>query len=280
MRRSIILLAVAAMLLIPFTVEARITKIVITRTESPTFSGTSFGTVGQYEKIVGRAYGEVDPHDPLNAIIEDIRLAPRNARGHVEYDTDFYILKPIQMNQGNGLLFYNVANRGNLGGLSAINIGVTGGNDPTGAGDGFAMKRGYTFLWGGWQADVLPGGNRMTFNAPVATNGGAVITGRVRTEYIVSTPPANKTQNLGQGWFTGTSHDSYETVSTDNTKPMATLTKRVKEKDPRVLVPNSDWAFTDCSTGWPGVPDTKKICLKDGFDPNYIYELLYTAKNP
>ena len=41
-----------------------ITHIEITRTESPTFEGHAFGSVGQYEKLVGRAYGEVDPNDP------------------------------------------------------------------------------------------------------------------------------------------------------------------------------------------------------------------------
>src|SRR5207302_378927 len=65
--------------------QARITRIVITRVERPTFGGASFGSVGQFEKLVGTAYGEVDPKDPHNAIIQDIALAPRNAHGMVEY---------------------------------------------------------------------------------------------------------------------------------------------------------------------------------------------------
>jgi len=257
--------------------EARITKIVINRFESPTFGGASFGNAGKYEKIVGRAYGEVDPRDPLNAIITDIDKAPRNVRGYVEYDTDFCILKPMFTNQGNGLLFYNVLNRGNKGGFNQLNLGVVGGNDPTTGGDGFALKRGYTFLWSGWQADVLLGDNRMTFKAPVATNGGVEITGRIRTEYIVGA--STNTLNLSSSFSTGLTHDSYETVSLDNST--ATLTRRVREADPRIPIPNSDWAFADCSNvPFPGVPNTKKISLKGGFDPNFIYELLYTAKNP
>lgn len=39
--------------------------------ESPTFDGMSFGTVGQYEKLRGRADGEVDPLDPRNKQITD-----------------------------------------------------------------------------------------------------------------------------------------------------------------------------------------------------------------
>ena len=39
--------------------DARITRIVVDRVEAPTFGGASFGNVGQYEKLVGRAYGEL-----------------------------------------------------------------------------------------------------------------------------------------------------------------------------------------------------------------------------
>src|SRR3989441_10563945 len=78
------------------TVEARITRIAITSIQSPALGGASFGDVGQFEKLTGTAYGEVDPHHPLNKIIQDIDLAPRNARGMVEYSTDIYILKPIE----------------------------------------------------------------------------------------------------------------------------------------------------------------------------------------
>src|SRR5689334_937884 len=65
--------------------EARVTRVEIVSVQSPTFGGVSFGSAGQYEKLGGRVYGEVDPTDPRNAVIADIGLAPRNARGMVEY---------------------------------------------------------------------------------------------------------------------------------------------------------------------------------------------------
>ena len=70
----------------------------LTFNEAPTiaFGGASFGNVGSYEKIQGRAFGELDPANPLNAVITDITLAPRNARGMVEYAVDFYILRPVE----------------------------------------------------------------------------------------------------------------------------------------------------------------------------------------
>ncbi len=274
-RRSLVLWLRMLLVAFPSLAYAQIKEIVYT--ESAAFGGRSFGAVGPYVKVVGSAYGEVDPSNPLNAVITDVDLAPRNAAGKVKYSTNFYMLRPANPALGNGLLYYNVVNRGNKG--NALNRGVVGGNDPTDAGDGLAMDRGYTILWSGWQPDVLPGLGRLTMTVPVATNpDGTEITGVVRTEYIVNA--TTSTQDLGAGSFTGGStHASYETVSLDNAS--TTLTRRVKETDPRQTIPISQWAFANCSaTPFPGVPSTTKICLQGGFSPNYIYELLYMAKNP
>ena len=46
-------------------------------------------------------------------------------------------------------------------------------------------------------------------------------------------------------------------------------------------VPSDDWAFADCRTApFPGTPDPSRICLRSGFDPSRLYELVYTAKDP
>src|SRR5207245_4665886 len=149
-------------------------RTVITRAERPTFGGASFGSVGQFEKLVGTAYGEVDPKDPHNAIIQDIALAPRNAHGMVEYSADVYIIKPIDMSKGNGMIFYNQHNRGNKGGLNTFNLNTVGGNEPAntpqGAGDGLLQEMGYTLVWSGWQPDVLAGNRRLTAAAARPTN--------------------------------------------------------------------------------------------------------------
>jgi len=145
--------------------DARITKIQITRVEKPTFEGTSFGAVGPYEKLVGRAYGEVDPKDPRNAVIVDIANAPKNARGMVEYDTDIYILKPIDNAKGNHRLWFEVNNRGNLPAYESMTEAHVDGNDPTkaaDAGNGFLMRQGYTILEAGWDISAPNGGGRFT----------------------------------------------------------------------------------------------------------------------
>ena len=90
----------------------------------------------------------------------------------VEYSTDIHILKPVDLARGNGVLFFNVVNRGNKGGLSSYNAGISGTtatiNQAADAGDGFMMRHGFSLVWFGWQADVLAGDNRLTMQVPVA----------------------------------------------------------------------------------------------------------------
>ena len=65
-----------------------------------------------HERISGKIHGEVDPADPKNAGITDIDLAPRNARGTVEYIATFSLVKPKDMTKASGVLLYTVVNRG------------------------------------------------------------------------------------------------------------------------------------------------------------------------
>jgi hypothetical protein len=156
----------------PARPNGQVTRIVLDRVESPTFEGQSFGAVGPYEKLVGRAFGEVDPAHPLNASLVYLDRAPRNARGMVEYDVDVYVLKPIDMDRGNRTLLYDVVNRGNKPLFSLLNVSSAGGNDPSTAvdsGDGWAMRQGYTLVWSGWQGDAPPGNGRLTARFPLAT---------------------------------------------------------------------------------------------------------------
>ena len=97
-------------------VDARVVRVEITHVESPTFAGRFFGDVGLYEKLIGRVFGEVDPEALGNEVIVDLQLAPRNARGQVEYVADLLILRPIDRAKGNGRVFFEVNN------LSLIHI--------------------------------------------------------------------------------------------------------------------------------------------------------------
>src|SRR6266404_8926681 len=172
--------------------HARVKKIQITAKESPTFGGYSWPGVGQYEKIVGKAFGELDPNDSKNAAIVDLQLAPRNANGKVDYSFDFYILKPLDLAKGNHKMLYEPPNRGRKT-ITALNRGV-GGNDPGSVKDAsilansFLMPQGYSISFSGW--DSSAGTSTADFNAtitlPIARNpDGSSITGP-SYEYIVS----------------------------------------------------------------------------------------------
>ncbi|HEY3093508.1 MAG TPA: hypothetical protein VGJ52_10440, partial [Vicinamibacterales bacterium] len=125
-----VVFAAALLLVAASAADARITKIRIVTKESPTFGGYAFTGAGQYEKLVGKAYGELDPNDPKNSVIVDLKLAPRNARGKVEYAVDFYILKPIDLAKGNHKVMYEPPNRG---GKTHDTLNRGGGGDDPGA---------------------------------------------------------------------------------------------------------------------------------------------------
>src|SRR5262245_50442487 len=59
-------MAAIVVLVSPTVAQARAVKIQVTGVQNPTFGGTSFGAVGQYEKIRGTFTGLVDPGDPKN----------------------------------------------------------------------------------------------------------------------------------------------------------------------------------------------------------------------
>ncbi len=124
------------------TADAHITRIVIEHRDSPAYKGQSFGEAGRYERLTGHAYGELDPKDPLNAIITDLALAPRNARGMVEYSATFSLAKPMDLTKASGVLIYEVPNRGR----SALAIAAA---NPGAMADFF--KRGHILLSSGWQ---------------------------------------------------------------------------------------------------------------------------------
>ncbi|MCC6365086.1 MAG: hypothetical protein IT165_16355 [Bryobacterales bacterium] len=247
--------------------SARITRVTITSVQSPTFGGATFGNAGQYKKIVGKAFGEVDPNDPHNAVITDIGLAPRNARGMVEYSMDIYLLLPLDLSKGNGKLFYEINNRGNKLALSgtfgSVNSSPTGGNDPTttaDAGNGFLMRQGYAIAWSGWDASVAPGNNLLTITVPRVTNpDGSSITGRALEEFFID----NSTTMTGALTYAAATLDQSQ----------ATLTVRNRYADSPVSIPASAWQYADART-------IRLLPAGTPFQPGTLYEFTYPAKDP
>ena len=75
--------------------------------------GTNAWLVASEEQISGRAFGELDPKLPANAIIQDIELA-KDADGKVRYVASFVIYKPVDLGQASGLMWHDVPNRGRV----------------------------------------------------------------------------------------------------------------------------------------------------------------------
>ena len=245
--------------------QARITKITIARIESPTFEGRSFGKVGQYEKLVGRIAGEIDPADPHNAIITDIDFAPRNARGKIEYETDIMILRPVDRSAGNHKLWYELTNRGSILAFPQINDALSGGNDPSkaaDAGNGFLMTAGFSILFSGWDTTAAPGGNRFVMKAPVAVNPDrSPIIGPALEEFSID----DNTTMVGSLTYPAATLD----------KSDATLTMRTRYEDQPIVVPRDGWDYVN-ETGTA----IRLSGAQTPFQQGALYEFVYQAKNP
>ena len=258
------------------SLELRITE------REPFADGHSFEDAGPYERLVGRAHFAVDPENRAYADVVDFDKVPRNADGLVEYASDVCILKPA--GPGKRRLLFGYGNRGNKRELQFFNDAPASNAPRTlrDAGNGFLMRRGYTVVWAAWEGDLLPGDGRMLLDVPVARDGAQPLTGLVRTEFIADRPGIS-TFPLS-GWA---STRSYPTVSLDTTR--AKLTRRRYPGDAREPIASGAWTFarTEGGVGLDAqgaesalVESDTNIHVFDGFEPGWIYELVYTARDP
>lgn len=260
----LLLLLVAILAVAPL--RARVTQVSVTKIESPTFGGASFGSVGQYELIQGTITGEVDPANPQNAVIADIDNGPRNSHGFVSYTSDFQILRPIDLARGNHRILFDLPNRGNATAIGLFNGGSPNNKTTSGTpGNGFIMNQGYTLVEGAWDISAPSTGFAVQF--PIATNPDAsVITGIALEEFDIDKNATPTTERL-----------NYAAATPD--KSQATLTVRENYEDSPMVIPASGWDYTDATltaiklTSGPfGAPGS--------FGPTALYEFTYMAKNP
>jgi hypothetical protein len=228
--------------------------------------GHEFGAAGAYVRIKGVARGTLDPDAPQNAVIVDLDKAPRNAKGLVDYATDFDILRPKDPLRGSSILVYDVPNRGSkrifnlLDDIPANDPART--NDPKtreDAGLGFCLGRGYSLVWSGWDPGAPRANSGLGAEFPAALDRGKPLTQRIRDEFHIGTRAA------GDG---SVRRLSYPAASTE--QPQARLCVRDRERDPRREIPRDRWEFID---------DRSIRLLPDGakFEPIKIYELWYEA---
>ncbi len=192
------------------------------------------------------------------------------------YIATFQITEPTNSAQANGLLIYEVSNRG-------------GNAIPAAA----SLITGVTYLQSGWQGDVLAHcptpypctsltvpytGTQQVIQVPVAHNAdGSTITGPVYGHIHDATGSTNQ-------MIIESTPVPYQPLSMDTTKSqfwsLASQTTTGVD-GPKTPIASSDWAWADCSTvPFPGTPDPTRICLKNGFNSNLLYEMVFTAKDP
>jgi hypothetical protein len=267
MHKRIFTVGILCFTVLACAAEARVTRVVFDNKSSPAFAGASYGSIGPYEILAGRAYGELDPKDPHNVIIQDIALAPRNSRGMVEYMATFQIAKPVDLSKSSQLMWHDVPNRG--GRITIV-----------------ARERamGDIGLSSGWQGDnsgpTVPGANNEYVVVPVAHYpDGSSITGNVMGRIVNASGPDSRPLIVYSNPM------PYRPATLDTRK--ATLTTHASESadgkigDPKSISP-TDWAWAKCSAAnpFPGTPDSTQICVKGGFNPALLYQVVFIAKDP
>ena len=255
------------------TAQARVTRIVIDDVK-PLANGA--GQTIAYEQISGRAFGELDPSDALNAIIQDIDLG-KSADGKVRYTASFVLTKPVDMSKASGMLWHDVPNRGspitiNVAERNFGDIGLAsawqGDNAAIDASNGTAVR-----------ATMLVGGRHFV-QVPIAKNAdGSTVTGNVFGRIV------NRSGLNSQRLIVQTNPVPYLPATLDTTQAtLVTRSGELQDGTPvgEVVVPSGDWAWAGCSAAnpFPGTPDPNQICVKAGFDASKLYMVSFKAKDP
>ena len=256
----------AALCLLAFAAApagARLTEITVASVE-PFAGGARFGETGAYERVRGTFKGELDPADPRNQVIVNLDKAPRNAAGRVEYEADFYILRPADATRGSRKILYDVTNRGRQYVHWMFGDARTVRNDPRApedVGNGLILRRGYTLVWSGWDPGAPRSNDGLSMKPVVATSGGKPIVNLIRYEMMSGgRGPERKTFRL-----------TYEAATPDPSQ--ARLTVRRNEVDPGREIPPAGWSWVN--------PREIRLLPEDTLpEPGSLYELHYPATNP
>ena len=262
---------VLAFALNAFVATAEVVRIDISKRED-VLGGRSYGAVGVYEWIEGRAHFTLDPDNQRNDIIVDLKLAPRNAQGQVEFSADVGIMRPKIAARANGVVIFDVVNRGRHTILEYLNRG-----NRTAAlagaefiGDDFLMKQGVTLVWLGWQQDLPANAGMMRLAGPVIDG----VEGRVYGEFAVS----SRVMDISLGDRTSIPYAVADLKDSQN----ALAVSPSRSLQPRAI-PAQHWSFARMQKGEAGgelTPDPMRVHVEGGFVPGALYQFAYGAQNP
>ncbi|HEX7890975.1 MAG TPA: alpha/beta hydrolase domain-containing protein [Ramlibacter sp.] len=248
--------------------HARVTRIVIDETR-PLPAADSGGV--PFEQVAGRAFGELDPASPANALINDIQLV-KEQDGKVRYVATFVLTKPVDMARASGLMWHEVPNRG----VRRANVVAERAN-------------GDIDLTSAWQGDnsgataVRPTAavtQPHWLQLPVARNpDGSPILGEVFGRIV------NRHGPNSQPLIVQTNPVPYRPVTLDTRN--ARLVSRSAESTRGEVIGETeiapgDWAWARCDANnpFPGTPDPRQVCLRNGFDRSKLYQVTFTSAEP
>jgi Alpha/beta hydrolase domain len=245
------------------------------RLRRPLADGAPFGDVGPYEELKGTVRFAIDPKHAANERIADVALAPRDAAGRVEFDSDVSILLPVDRRRASGRVMLDVVNRGNTVAVPNFNRAtrpafVPGADPdpPVDPGDGFLMRRGFVVISCGWQIDLPEVPGLLGLRGPEALDAnGNRITGRVYTQ-LQTAAPATHLLLSDRG------HRPYPAADLDERS--AVLLVRDQPDGEATAIDRGRWRFARVAGGQV-VPDARYVWLEGGFEKGRLYQIAYTA---
>ena len=199
--------------------------------------------------------------------VTDITLAPRNARGRVEFSSDFVVLRPRDPAHARHTVLLEIPNRGLTQANGSFFSTARGAPfdlmnlSATTLRDAFLFEQGFTVAWLGWEFDLPKGSIGM--EAPAAN-----VNGPVRQSLIVTSAGSHVLRLGGP--------NSY--CAADAAQPGGQLLVKSHFDEPGRALPRADWAFARIERDSTQQGETHSrirapVVLMNELQPGQIYEL-------
>ena len=248
-------LVLLACVLAPSFASGEVAKVTIANRVTVA-NGQAFGATGPYEKLTGTIEFAVNPKEAHNKRITDIGLAKAESDGRVHFASDLVVLRPADPVKANGVLLFEVVNRGNILLLNKFNSAPSSRNPTTPAefGNGYLMREGYTVVIVGWEFDLPRGAIRL--EAPTLDG----LIEPITVPFILDTKTTDTTL---------TEVPFYEPANPAD--PASMLTVRNHYWDKPTPIARTQWHFVPAQSGAP------HIVLDGGFEPGRLYNVTFNA---
>lgn len=259
-------LALLTCLLASTMSHAEVVSVEVT-SRQPWVDGQAFGKIGAYEVLRGTVHYAINPRSTSASNVTDIRHAPVNAQGLVEYSGPFLIIRPVDAARGNHTTLIEVANRGKtqMDGMffeTEEGLDLMSPEKVQKLSDTTFFQLGYTLAWVGWQARMSP--KDFGLQVPVTD-----VYSSVRATFDTDDMTDRKIFDLDDNGFY---------CAHDDKQRRAVLRTQKRFDDTGTVVPRDTWHFA-------AAPDDKNhdarcgIALNQAAASNAYFSLVYEGEN-